>query len=169
MSEQKPVASKEELNKIAKALQDLWRVVKPTPCPSSYDAIWREYAAEIRRVVLSASALASLMEENAALAAHACIFLDGSGLTGDEHGNSICLMQRRAEAAEARAKAAEQRVKDMVKVLGKQIKALQPLSNAVFNDNGAITVAIPYITSEHCIEAYFTERAARDFIKEVGE
>ena len=42
--------------------------------------------------------------ENAALAAHACIFLDGSGVTGDEHGNSICLVTRRSEALEAEVK-----------------------------------------------------------------
>lgn len=42
--------------------------------------------------------------ENTALAAHACIFLDGSGVTGDEHGNSICLVTRRSEALEAEVK-----------------------------------------------------------------
>lgn len=47
--------------------------------------------------------IAELERENAALAAHACIFTDGSGLTGDEHGNSICLVTRRATAAEAEA------------------------------------------------------------------
>lgn len=46
------LASKEELNEIARALQDLWSVVKPEPRPSPFDAVWREYAAEIRRVVL---------------------------------------------------------------------------------------------------------------------
>lgn len=48
----KTLASKEELNEIARALQDLWSVVKPEPRPSPFDAVWREYAAEIRRVVL---------------------------------------------------------------------------------------------------------------------
>lgn len=47
-----------------------------------------------------ASAITSLQEENAALAAHACVYLDGSGLTGDEQGNSICLMQRRVAEME---------------------------------------------------------------------
>lgn len=47
--------------------------------------------------------IAELERENAALAAHACIFTDGSGLTGDEHGKSICLVTRRATAAEAEA------------------------------------------------------------------
>ena len=46
------LASKEDLNEIARALQDLWSVVKPEPRPSPFDAVWREYAAEIRRVVL---------------------------------------------------------------------------------------------------------------------
>jgi len=35
-----------------------------------------------------------LREENEALAAHQCLFLDGSGLTGDEGGTPIC---RKAE------------------------------------------------------------------------
>lgn len=42
--------------------------------------------------------------ENVALAAHACVFIDGSGVTGDEHGNSICLVTRRSEALEAENK-----------------------------------------------------------------
>lgn len=42
-----------------------------------------------------------LEDENEALSAHACIFLDGSGVTGDDHGNSICLMSRRASALQA--------------------------------------------------------------------
>jgi len=89
--------------------------------PGASATVWSGKAthrfAQAAEPLYPASALTYLMEENAALAAHACVFLDGSGLTGDEHGNSICLMQRRAEAAEARAQAAEQRVKEAVRLL----------------------------------------------------
>ena len=127
-----------------------------------------------------ASALTSLMEENERLKA---------AYENQERANvylneTITETAARAQAAEKacdewsevsqrnyqRAKAAEQRVKDAVKVLEQQSKALEPLANSVFNDNGDISVNYPVrFTSEHCIAAYFADRAARAFIKEAGE
>lgn len=43
----------------------------------------------------------ALLAEGAALSAGQCLFTDGSGLVGDEYGNSVCQMRFRAEAAEA--------------------------------------------------------------------
>ena len=43
-----------------------------------------EAAAELRR----------LHEENFALAAHQCLYRDGSGLTGDEGGTPVCMKDR---------------------------------------------------------------------------
>lgn len=74
--------------------------------------------------------IAELERENAALAAHACIFTDGSGLTGDEHGNSICLVTRRATAAEAEAA----RLRGLLEEAG---KALEPFAR----DDRALTKA----------------------------
>lgn len=37
-------------------------------------------------------------------------------------------------------------------------RALKPLADAVFNDNGDMTVSLPSPTSEECIAAYFVER-----------
>lgn len=68
-----------------------------------------------------------------------------------------------------RAQAAEQRVKDAVKVLDNAGGALSAMSDAVFNDNGDMTVRIPSVTAEECISAYFAERSIQRFIKEAGE
>lgn len=97
-------------------------------------------------------------------------------MTGEVQ-DAIARERERAEAAEkralnneARAQAAEQKLAEAVKVMEQQSKALEPLSNAVFNDNGEISVSYPVsFTSEHCIAAYFADRAARCFIKEAGE
>lgn len=43
-------------------------------------------------------------------------------------------------------------------VTEKMIEALKPLADAVFNDNGDMTVQLPAITSEDCIKAYFAVR-----------
>lgn len=39
--------------------------------------------------------------------------------------------------------------------------ALAPLADAVFNDNGDLTVSAVYPTSEQCIAAYFARKAIR--------
>jgi hypothetical protein len=124
------------------------------------------------------SAITSLMEENAALAAHACIFPDGSGLTGDEHGNSICLMQRRVaeleslvlgyrdnndelaaawSAAEARAQAAEQKLENAAKKIAWAVKLLK--SYVERDENDGLVLG----------EDFARHDTAKDFIKEAGE
>lgn len=45
----------------------------------------------------AAAEIERLEKENAQLSAWVCIFLDGSGLTGDDHGHQICLKARRLE------------------------------------------------------------------------
>lgn len=42
-----------------------------------------------------------LRAENAELASWQCLFFDGSGLTGDEHGNQVCMKQRALDAVVA--------------------------------------------------------------------
>lgn len=37
-------------------------------------------------------------------------------------------------------------------------KALQPFADAVFNDNGDMTVDLSALNSENCIQAYFAMR-----------
>jgi hypothetical protein len=44
------------------------------------------------------------------------------------------------------------------KALEQAERALKPLADAVFNDNGDMTVNLPSPTSEECIAAYFVER-----------
>lgn len=116
---------------------------------SAYDA------GEVRLIALSewceiidaASALTALREEN-------------------ERLENLCMvLEAEKNDAEARATAAEARLAEAMKVIVKQDAALSVLSDAVFNDNGGITVNIPTVTYEHCVAAYFSERAARAFIE----
>ncbi len=67
----------------------------------------------------------------------------------------------RAEAAEARITALELRLAEAERVIEQQTSALLPLSNAVFNDNGDMTISVPIINAEQCVSAYFAGRAAR--------
>jgi hypothetical protein len=66
-----------------------------------------------------------------------------------------------ATFATAQAIAAESRCAELVKALEEAERALKPLADAVFNDNGDMTVSLPSPTSEECIAAYFAEKHAR--------
>lgn len=44
--------------------------------------------------------------------------------------------------------------------LEKAMSALTPLSDAVFNDNGDMTVSVPHLSYEQCVAAYFAAKAA---------
>lgn len=44
------------------------------------------------------------------------------------------------------------------------MKSLKPLSDAVFNDNGDMTVSPPIIDAEQCIQAYFRYRRASSIV-----
>lgn len=41
-------------------------------------------------------------------------------------------------------------------------KALKPFADAVFNDNGDMTVSYGHLTSENCIQAYFAMKKTED-------
>jgi hypothetical protein len=69
-----------------------------------------------------------------------------------------------SEAADALV-AAEQRERELVKHLERAIEALEPMSDAVFNDNGDITTNIPTIRADDCEQAYFVSHAASRFIE----
>lgn len=66
-----------------------------------------------------------------------------------------------ASEVKARSAALELRLAEAERVIATQADALSPLSNAVFNDNGDMTISSPFVTSEHCVSAYFADRAAR--------
>ena len=51
-------------------------------------------------------------------------------------------------------------------VLKKAAEALLPLSNAVYNDNGDMTVQRPMPSADECISAYFVEKRISDILKE---
>lgn len=82
-------------------------------------------------------------------------------------------VKREAELATSMAEDrndAEALLKEAGPVIDKLRTALLPLCNAVFNDNGDISVNYPVsFTSEHCISAYFAERAARSLMSKIGE
>ena len=44
------------------------------------------------------SVIDALIEENSSLASWQCLYLDGSGLTGDDYGNQTCLKARAIDA-----------------------------------------------------------------------
>lgn len=83
-----------------------------------------------------------------------------------QHRSSV--WKKRAEEEEARAEAAEALLKEAGPVIVKLRKALEPLVNSVFNDNGDITVTVTHITHEHCEAAYFADRAARAIHHKIG-
>lgn len=75
-----------------------------------------------------------------------------------------------AATFKAERDAAEALLKEAGPVIDKLRTALEPLSNRVFNDNGDISVNYPVnFTSEHCISAYFADRAARSLMSKIGE
>lgn len=69
-----------------------------------------------------------------------------------------------AAVLDALEKAAN-RERELAKHLERAVEALEPLSDAVFNDNGDITTNIPTICADDCEQAYFVSRAARRFIE----
>jgi len=52
--------------------------------------------------------------------------------------------------------------------LGKASKALEPMSDAVYNDNHDMTVAQPYPNYDQCVAAYFAESSARALRDEIA-
>ena len=51
------------------------------------------------------------------------------------------------------------RVQELEKALRKAETALKPLSDAVYNDNGDMTVILPVVSYEQCQTAYFASKA----------
>jgi hypothetical protein len=49
----------------------------------------------------------------------------------------------------------------IAQTLRKAEAALTPLANAVFNDNGDMTVSVPLLSADQCISAYFAVKAIR--------
>lgn len=49
----------------------------------------------------------------------------------------------------------------VVRALQSADNALKPLSDAVFNDNGDMTISLPLVTGEQCTSAYFAAKAIR--------
>lgn len=49
----------------------------------------------------------------------------------------------------------------VVPLLEKAIDALRPLSDAVFNDNGDMSVSQPLPTHDECVKAYFVTKQIR--------
>jgi hypothetical protein len=47
---------------------------------------------------------------------------------------------------------------DVELAMKKAAEALRPLADAVFNDNGDMTVSIPLLSSEDCIQGYFASK-----------
>jgi hypothetical protein len=64
--------------------------------------------------------------------------------------------------------AAEASLARMREALEKADKALKPLSDAVFNDNGDMTVTAEMPTYDECVAAYFASRKARAALSEQG-
>ena len=52
-----------------------------------------------------------------------------------------------------------------VKPLEKAAEALKPLADAVFNDNGDMTISPPLINAEQCIRAYFAVKGIRSALE----
>jgi len=58
------------------------------------------------------------------------------------------------------------RIDKLRTVLKKAAEALLPLSNAVYNDNGDMTVQRPMPSADECISAYFVEKRISDILKD---
>ena len=77
----------------------------------------------------------------------------------------IAELEKEKHAALTMIAMLEKRLADAERVISKQRDALQPLSDAVFNDNGDITVNLSMPTGEEFIAAYFADRAARAYME----
>lgn len=93
---------------------------------------------------------------------------------GDEERPRYTTRRLRLEVERAKAAAGiriaelEKRLADAERVISKQRDALQPLYDAVFNDNGDITVNLSMPTGEEFIAAYFADRAARAYMEKAA-
>lgn len=56
-----------------------------------------------------------------------------------------------------------------VKTIQSAKEALKILSDAVFNDNGDMTVSVPLVSSEDCIKAYFASKALSTLTNTSGD
>lgn len=53
----------------------------------------------------------------------------------------------------------------VVPLLEKAIEALRPLSDAVFNDNGDMSVSRPLPSYDECVKAYFVAKQIRNALE----
>ena len=77
----------------------------------------------------------------------------------------IAELEKEKHAALTMIAMLEKRLATAERVISKQRDALHPLSDAVFNDNGDITVNLSMPTGEEFIAAYFAVRAARAYME----
>ena len=73
---------------------------------------------------------------------------------------AVCQHCQRVTTVPAEAIAAATPPDQMV-VLQRAAEALKPLADAVFNDNGDMTVSVPLLSAEECIQAYFAVKRIR--------
>jgi hypothetical protein len=60
---------------------------------------------------------------------------------------------------------AEAALESARKVIIQQQAALKPMSGAVYNDNGDMTISGCHPTSDECVDAYWAERSAHQWLR----
>lgn len=98
-------AAAERIEADAKRIAELERML--AVCEECGLAIEEDAVEQRDRADAAEARVKELEAEGFSLAAWQCVLTDGSGLTGDEHGNQYCRMIRRADAADARVKELE--------------------------------------------------------------
>lgn len=63
----------------------------------------------------------------------------------------------------------EARLEKAREVIERQQSALKPMSDAVYNDNGDMTISEPWPVADQCVAAYWADRAARAWMEQNDE